>query len=302
MDGSLRNGPTPSSGPVESPRYTSRVTPRTIVITGASDGIGAAAACRLSQQGEDVVVVGRSESKTAAVAAELRADYFVADFADLSQVRALAEKIRSEHPRVDVLLNNAGGMGTNIHLTPDGHEHTYQVNYLAPFLLTTQLLDVLLNSRATIVNTTSSSHRLVFRATVDDLENTARRRPSTAYALSKLAIVLFTRELHRRHHAGGLAVATVHPGYVSSNFGQASGSRFLAFMQRYTPTERFTATSDEGADQLVWLASSTPGADWTPGEYYSRRKIAKTNRLAYDPRLASELWDRTLAKIARNSC
>jgi len=123
-------------------------------------------------------------------------------------------------------------MGTKIHLTPDGYEHTYQVNYLAPFLLTTQLLDVLLDSRATIVNTTSSSHRLVFGATVDDLENTARRRPSTAYALSKLAIVLFTRELHRRHHAGGLSVATVHPGYVSSNFGRASGSRFLAFMQR----------------------------------------------------------------------
>jgi NAD(P)-dependent dehydrogenase (short-subunit alcohol dehydrogenase family) len=274
------------------------MTRRTIVITGASDGIGAAAARRLSRSGHNLVVVGRSESKTAAVAAELDADYFVVDFADLSQVRALSEKVRSQYPRIDVLLNNAGGMGTTIHFTPDGNEHTYQVNYLAPFLLTTRLLDVLLDSRATIVNTTSSSHRLIFRATVDDLENTARRRPSTAYALSKLAIVLFTRELHRRYHAGGLSVATVHPGYVNSNFGPASGSRFLAFMARYTPTERFTATSDEGADQLVWLASSTPGVDWTPGEYYSKHKIAKANRLAYDPRLAHELWDRTLAKIS----
>jgi len=274
------------------------MTRRTIVITGASDGIGAAAARRLSRNGHNVVVVGRSESKTAAVAEELDADYFVVDYADLSQVRALAEKVRSEYPRIDVLLNNAGGMGTTIHFTPDGNEHTYQVNYLAPFLLTTRLLEVLLDSRATVVNTTSSSHRLVFRATVDDLENTARHRPSTAYALSKLAIVLFTRELHRRYHADGLSVATVHPGYVNSNFGPASGSRFLAFMARYTPTERFTATSDEGADQLVWLASSTPGVDWTPGEYYSRRKIAKANRLAYDPRLARDLWDRTLAKIA----
>ncbi len=204
-------------------RYTPRVTPRTIVITGASDGIGAAAARQLRRKGENIVVVGRSESKTAAVAAELQADYFVADFADLSQVRALAEKIHSEYPHIDVLLNNAGGMGTKIHLTPDGYEHTYQVNYLAPFLLTTQLLDVLLHSRATIVNTTSSSHRLVFRATVDDLENTASRRPSTAYALSKLAIVLFTRELHRRYHASGLSVAAVHPGYVSSNFGTGIG-------------------------------------------------------------------------------
>jgi NAD(P)-dependent dehydrogenase (short-subunit alcohol dehydrogenase family) len=274
------------------------MTRRTIVITGASDGIGAAAARRLSQSGHNVVAVGRSESKTAAVAAELDADYFAVDFADLSQVRALAEKVRSQYPRIDVLLNNAGGMGTTIHFTPDGNEHTYQVNYLAPFLLTTRLLDVLLDSRATIVNTTSSSHRLIFRATVDDLENTARHRPGTAYAFSKLAIVLFTRELHRRYHADGLSVATVHPGYVNSNFGPASGSRFLAFMARYTPTERFTATSEEGADQLVWLASSTPGVDWTPGEYYSRHKIAKANRLAYDPRLARQLWDRTLAKLS----
>jgi NAD(P)-dependent dehydrogenase (short-subunit alcohol dehydrogenase family) len=281
------------------------VTSRTIVITGASDGIGAAAARRLRQNSDNIVVVGRSQSKTAAVAADLDADHFVVDFADLSQVRALAQKLRSAYPRIDVLLNNAGGMATKIYLTPDGYEHTYQVNYLAPFLLTTQLLDALLDSRATIVNTTSSSHKLIFRATADDLENTAGRRPSTAYALTKLAIVLFTRELHRRHHAGGLSVATIHPGYVSSNFGHASGSRFLVLAQRYTPSELYTSTTDEGADQLVWLASSTPGIDWTPGEYYSKRKIAKASRLANDSRLAAELWDRTLARLVRvtgNAC
>ncbi len=274
------------------------MTGKTIVITGASDGIGAAAARRLRQNGDSVVVIGRSQSKTDAIAAELDADHFVVDFADLSQVRALAHKLSSQYPRIDVLLNNAGGMSTKICMTPDGYEHTYQVNYLAPVLLTTQLMDVLLDSRATIVNTTSSSHKLVFRATVDDFENTAGRRPSTAYALTKLAVVLFTRELHRRYHAGGLSVATVHPGYVSSNFGHASGSRFLVFVQRHTPSELYTSTTDEGADQLVWLASSMPGVEWKSGEYYSRHKIAKASRLANDPRLARELWDRTLAKIA----
>jgi NAD(P)-dependent dehydrogenase (short-subunit alcohol dehydrogenase family) len=274
------------------------MTARTIVITGASDGIGATAARRLHQRGDNVMVVGRSESKTAAVAAELDADYFVADFADLSQVRALADKINSQYPRIDVLLNNAGVMAAKNQLTSDGYEHTYQINYLSPFLLTTQLTDLLIESRATVVNTTSSSHRLVFRATVDDLENTARRRPSTAYALSKLAIVLYTRELHRRYHAGGLSVAAVHPGYVKSNFGPASGSRLLAFSAKYSPTKFVTPNSDAGANQLVWLASSTPGMAWRSGEYYSRHKIAKANRLAYDSRLAGELWDRTLAKIA----
>ena len=274
------------------------MTRRTIVITGASDGIGAAAARRLRGSGENVVVVGRSERKTAAVAAELDADYFVADFADLSQVRALADKLRSEYPRIDVLANNAGGMFTKIHETADGNEITFQVNYLAPFLLTTQLMDVLVDSRATVVNTTSNSQKLLPRVTVADLQNTAQRRPSTAYALTKLAIILFTKELHRRYHASGLSAVTFHPGYVDSNFGEASGSRFLGFMKHYVPViSGFTLTSEEGADQLVWLASSTPGVDWTPAEYYSKGKIAKANRAAYDPEFARELWDRTLAKI-----
>jgi NAD(P)-dependent dehydrogenase (short-subunit alcohol dehydrogenase family) len=275
------------------------MTGRTIVITGASDGIGAAAARRLCQSGENVVVVGRSENKAAAVAAELDAAYFVADFCDLSQVRALADKIRSEYPRIDVLANNAGGMFTKVHDTADGHEITFQVNYLAPFLLTTQLMDVLVESRATVINTTSNSQKLLSRGAVHDLENTAEHRPSTAYALTKLAIILFTRELHHRYHASGLSAATFHPGYVDSNFGEASGSRILHFMKHHMPiTARFTATPDEGADQLVWLASSTPGVDWTPGEFYSKGKIAKANRAAYNSALARELWDRTLARLA----
>ena len=279
-------------------RYNSRVTSKTIVITGASDGIGAAAARRLRESGEHVVVVGRSQSKTIAVAEELAADYFVADFADLSQVRALAEKIRSEYPRIDVLANNAGGMSRQIEMTADGLEKTYQVNYLAPFLLTTQLIDVLVESRATILNTTSSSQRLLPRVCIADLERTAQRRPGIAYALTKLAIVLFTKELHRRYNGEGISAATFHPGYVSSNFGEASGSRILGFMQHRVPiTQRFTATVDQGAEQLVWLASSAPGLDWTSGEYYSKHKIAKPNRVASDPHLARELWERSLAAI-----
>ncbi|OBG38428.1 SDR family NAD(P)-dependent oxidoreductase [Mycobacterium sp. E3198] len=274
---------------------------RTIVITGASDGIGAAAARRLQRGGANVVVVGRSQSKTAAVAAELDADYFVADFADLSAVRDVADKIRSQYPRIDVLANNAGGLFANTHRTQktiDGHDVTLQVNYLAPFLLTTRLLDLLVDSRAAVINTTSSSQRLIPRVSISALEDTNRRRPSYAYALTKLAIVSFTRELHRRYHAAGLSAATFHPGYVNSNFGDASGSRFLVFMKYRIPiSARFTVTADQGADQLVWLASSVPGVDWTSGEYYSKGKVARANRAAYDPVLARELWDRTAAKI-----
>lgn len=272
------------------------MTRKTIVITGASDGIGAAAARRLRRSGENVVVVGRSETKTAAVAAELDADHFVADFADLSQVRAAAGKIRAAYPRIDVLGNNAGGMITKQYRTADGHEVTFQVNYLAPFLLTTLLLDVLVESRATIVNTTSSSQRMLRHVTLADLQGARRRRPSTAYAQAKLANILFTRELHRRYHARGLSAAVVHPGFVNTNIGHASGSRFLVMMQ-HTVVSRLIATADQGADQLVWLASTTPGVDWTSGEYYARGRIAKANRAADDPVLARELWERSLAMV-----
>lgn len=272
------------------------MTRRTILITGASDGIGAAAARRIRGAGENVVLVGRSESKTAAIAAELDADYFVADYADLSQVRALADKIRSEYPRIDVLGNNAGGVFSKLHDTADGHEITFQVNYLAPFLLTTLLMDVLLDSRATIVNTSSSSQKLLRNVGITDFETTARRMPSTAYALAKLANILFTRELHRRHHADGLSAVVVHPGFVNTNIGHSSGSRFLMTMQR-TPVIRMIKTADHGADQLVWLATSKPGVDWAAGEYYAKGKVAKANRAADDPVLARELWLRSLAKV-----
>lgn len=272
------------------------MTRKTIVITGASDGIGAAAARRLRRSGENVVVVGRSESKTAAVAAELDAAHFVADFADLAQVRALPDKLRAECPRIDVLGNNAGGMFTKPYRTADGHDVTFQVNYLAPFLLTTLLLDLLVDSRATIVNTTSSSQRMLRNVTLADLECSRRRRPGAAYALAKLANILFTRELHRRYHASGVSAAVVHPGFVNTNIGHSSGSRLLVMMQ-HTVISRLIATAEQGADQLVWLASTTPGVDWASGEYYSRRRIAKANCAADDPVLSRELWDRSLAMV-----
>lgn len=268
------------------------------MITGASDGIGAAAARRLSLNGENVVVVGRTESKTVAVAAELGADYFVADFGDLSQTRALARELRSRYTRIDVLANNAGAMPTTFRMTDDGYDRAYQVNYLAPFLLTTLLLDVLIDSHAAVVNTSSvTQKKLLRRIGVGDLENTDRYRPQKAYALAKLAIVLFTIELHRRYHSAGLSTAAFDPGFVDTNFGAASASRLIAVLRR-TPVRRLAKTAERGADQLVWLASSLSGTEWKSGEYYSRHRIAKASPRAYDPVLARQLWDRSLTSLA----
>ncbi len=193
---------------------------RTIVLTGASDGLGAAAAKRLSRSGENVVVVGRSPQKTAAVAADIGADHFVTDFADLTQVRALADELLARYPRIDVLANNAGGMMGDRSVTVDGHEKTFQVNHLAPFLLTMLLLDRLIESRASVVNTSSVGNKLFGNLDIDDLESEHDYTAQRAYGNAKLENILFTKELHRRYHDAGISTAALHPGGVASNFGK----------------------------------------------------------------------------------
>jgi NAD(P)-dependent dehydrogenase (short-subunit alcohol dehydrogenase family) len=277
------------------------VTGRTIVITGASDGIGAAAAKRLSRSGESVVVVGRSPQKTQAVATDIGADYFVADFADLAQVRELAEQLLERYPCIDVLANNAGGIMGHRQLTADGHEKTFQVNYLAPFLLTTLLLDRLVECRATVLNTSSLGNKLFGHVDLDDLEAERRYRSQKAYGTTKLENILFTKELHRRYHSAGISTAAFHPGNVASNFGGESNVRMFRIVYG-TPLRHLALIgSEKGSDLLVWLASAASGPDWMSGEYYSGHSIAKANKQAYDAELARELWDRSAAMVSTTS-
>lgn len=271
---------------------------RTIVITGASDGLGAAAARQLHASGEDVVIVGRSPEKTKLVAAALSVDHFVAEFSDLSQVRRLAGELRDRCPRIDVLANNAGGMVSTGRPTVDGHENVLQVNYLAPFLLTTLLLDRLIESRATVISTSSASQDLIRNISVNDLVHTERVRPPKAYALAKIAIVMFIRELHRRHNDAGLRCASFHPGWVVSNFAPSSSSRAIALFQATGIGRIIGKTADAGADQLVWLASTEGDRDWKSGEYFVKRRVAKAHRLTERPEQASQLWERTAAMVA----
>lgn len=268
---------------------------RTIVITGASDGIGAAAARNLAGTGERVVVVGRSPEKTAAIAAELGADHFVCDFAELSQVRQLAAALRDRYPRIDVLANNAGGIMRGHELTVDGHEKTFQINHLAPFLLTTELLDVLTASRSTIINTSSAANGFG-RLDLSDLNSERSYSTNRAYGTAKLANILFTAELQNRYGKDGIATAAFHPGVVATNFAAESTSWFRHAYK--SVLNRFLLSAGEGADTLVWLATSTPGRDWVPGAFYVKRALAKANRQAYDADLARTFWDRSLELVS----
>jgi NAD(P)-dependent dehydrogenase (short-subunit alcohol dehydrogenase family) len=180
---------------------------QTIIITGASDGIGAAAARQLSAKGERVVVVGRSQAKTAAVADELGAPYHLADYTDLDQVRNLASELRATYPRIDVLANNAGGIMGDREVTKDGFEKTFQVNHLAAFLLTHLLMPALIPGKAKVLQTSSIAAQRYGHVDLDDLQNEKNYAPQKAYGTGKCENILFTRELHRRFHDQGISAA-----------------------------------------------------------------------------------------------
>lgn len=259
--------------------------PRTIVITGASDGVGAAAARILAARGEHVVLVGRSPDKTRALAAELDAPSHVADFADLAQVRRLADELRA-YPRLDVLANNAGAVMGARRLTTDGFEATFQVNHLAPFLLTRLLLDRL--GDAKVIQTSSVAARRFARLDLDDLQNERHYSPNRAYGDAKLANILFTAELARR----GIAAVSFHPGMIATSFAAGSTSWFRWVYR--TPLARLVLEPPErGGERLVRLVDGTPGVDWTPGAYYEKDVEAVPPPQAADPDLASALWDRS---------
>jgi NAD(P)-dependent dehydrogenase (short-subunit alcohol dehydrogenase family) len=264
-----------------------------MVVTGASDGIGAAATRILARRGERVVVVGRSPGKTRAIAAETGADYHVADFTVLDQVRALAAELRARHPRIDVLVNNAGLIaGARRTVTADGHELTFQVNHLAPFLLTVLLKDRLAAAQGRVVTTSSRAGTTRDAAVViNDLDMADSYDGLRAYKVSKLANVLFTRELARRWGPLGISAAAVHPGMVRSQWGR-SGPPAVRLVVN-SPLRMAMRSPERGADTLVWLSTSVPGRDWPSGGYFADRKPAAAHPAADDPDLAAKLWDRS---------
>lgn len=271
------------------------VTKKVIVITGSSDGIGAAAARWLHNDGHQVVIVGRSAEKTRAVAAELGASHFVVDFTRLDDVRTFAADLDAAYPRIDVLANNAGGVFGDPKKTVDGFEKTFQINHLAPFLLTTLLMDKLIASQASVIQTSTLHGGLGKKLDVDDLNLDRDFNAVRAYGQAKLENTLFTKELHRRYHDKGLSAAAFYPGNIRTNFGSDTTSRLMRTIVKNPVTRALMLTTPEkGADQLVWLAEGNPDDTWASGEFYAKRTAGRgLNPLALDSGLARDLWDRS---------
>lgn len=264
---------------------------RTIVITGASDGIGAVAAAAEARRGDRVLLVGRSEEKLRRVARDLPAEYFVADFTSLDQVRTIAASILERVDSVDVLVLNAGGIFGDREITQDGHEKTFQVNHLAHFLLTELLLDALKAGNASVVSTSSVGARFFGHLELDDLDNVKAYSPQKAYGDAKLANILFTKGLASRYGTDGISAVALHPGNVATNF--ASDTTHFMHTIYHTPLKRLILISPEkGGANLTWAIDGRPGIDWVSGEYYEKRRIArKVNPQQNDAAFIDAFWD-----------
>ncbi len=265
----------------------------TIVITGASSGLGTAAAVNLAGQGATVAVVGRNPERTNSVAARIGGTPFIADFDHLDQVRALAAALLARYETIDVLANNAGGLVGTRGITADGNERTLQHNHLAPFLLTGLLLPKLRESAGRVISTASLANASG-HVYLDDLDR--KKRPYLAgwpaYGTSKLETILFIRELAKREP--GLTAFSFHPGYVSTNFGtELAVIRFANFLSR----GRLGISPEQGAAPLVHLAA-TADIGMASGTYFDGLKPnGRTARQASDAALAAQLWERSSALV-----
>lgn len=268
---------------------------KVIIITGGSSGIGAAAARILRARGATVAITGRSEA-TRRLAAEIGADAFLADYARLADVRRLASELLERYETIDVLVNNAGGLMGDRRLTEDGNELTLQVNHLAGFLLTALLQERLDASHATILNTSSMGNRMG-HVDLTDLQSERHYDAMRAYGTAKLMNILHAAELQRRY-GPSVSAASFHPGVIATGF--ARQGKGLVRLLYETPLRHLMATPEKGADTLVWLATTRPGLDWSPGEYFDRRRPARRNPQAHDPELARRLWEESERLVRPN--
>jgi retinol dehydrogenase 14 len=268
------------------------MTGKTVLITGGTGGIGRAAAIGLASMGARVGITGRHRARAERAAIAIAdesgnpaVDVFVADMSSQTEVRRLADAVLAAYPRLDVLLNNVGGFWANRHLTADGLEHTFALNHLAPFLLTSLLLERLKASAPARIVTVSSAAQSMGRIDFDDLMGETKYSGQRAYNQSKLANVMFTYELSKRLDGSGVTVAALHPGMTDTAFSAEDPA--LGLVVRIL--RPFMQSPGQGADTAVYLASS-PEVEGLSGGYFAKRKPKGSHASSYDRATTARLW------------
>lgn len=265
---------------------------KTVLVTGGSGGIGKATAIGLAAMGATLAITGRDPERAEAAAREIRAvgggqvRVFTGDLSSLAVVRRLADEALRTLPRIDVLVNNVGGFWGTRHVTPEGFERTFALNHLAPFLLTSLLLDRLLESAPARVVNVASNAQAHGRIDFDNLQG-ERSYTQRAYSQSKLASVLFTYELARRLQGTSVTANAVHPGVVSTSFGAEDPN---VLQRRLAPLMRpFMKAPAQGAVTSVYVASS-PDLEGVTGRYFADSRPKRSSKRSYDEATAARLW------------
>jgi NAD(P)-dependent dehydrogenase (short-subunit alcohol dehydrogenase family) len=266
------------------------------IVTGATSGLGRWAAAGLAAQGATTVVVGRSEPRTAAIAKEISSQTQnpnvhplpVTDLALRSEVARLAATLLERYPRIDLLVNNAGGYFHRREVTSEGLERTFALNVLAPFLLTSRLLPRLLQSApARVVMVASDAHR-GHQVDFEDLQSAGKYRGFRAYGRSKLELILLSREFARRAQGAPVTVNALHPGFVASGFGRNNGGAVgfgIGLAARL-----FGRDVRKAAKDIVFVATD-PSLDKVTGEYLARRLVRPGSPPSRDMAAALRLYE-----------
>lgn len=264
------------------------------LVTGATSGLGEVTARELARQGATVVLVARNRAKAESTAEEIRSEtgnesvqLYLADLSSQDSIRRLAEEFRSNHERLDVLVNNAGGFFVEYGETEDGIERTFALNHLNYYLLTNLLLDRLKAAApARIVNVASGAHK----GTEMDLEDPNLKGKYSgwrAYGQSKLANVVFTYELARRLEGTGVTVNALHPGAVATNIG--SNNKAWYARPALALFRLFAITPEKGARTSVYLAAS-PKIEGVSGKYFANESQVESSAASKDEAVAGKLW------------
>jgi len=266
---------------------------KVILITGATSGIGRVAAQELAAQGATVVLLARDPAKAQRVRDEIvqatqnrKIDILLCDLLSLASIREAATFFKAKYQRLDVLINNAGGIFGKRELSANGYERTFALNQLAYFYLTDQLLDVLRASApARIVNVASEAARYA-KIDWNNLLGERKFNPLNAYAVSKLCNILYSFKLAEELKGTGVSVNCLHPGAVATSFGSSGGSLIKTLALLSKP---FMLTPEQGADTLIYLASS-PEVEGLTGKFYMHRRAANPPGVAYNYYLQQRLW------------